>query len=86
MFSLGVPLEKYRNKEGCVRIPRGAVNRRQPSHYFILLVKISSKNLRKNDAKQLQDLMKLVTGEMGSALNMMEKAKEEGAEDMKPLE
>jgi len=30
--------------------------------------------------------MKLVTGEMGSALNMMEKAKEEGAEDMKPLE
>ena len=54
--------------------------------HFILLVKISSKNLRKNDAKQLQDLMKLVTGEMGSALNMMEKAKEEGAEDMKPLE
>ena len=43
-------------------------------------------NLWKNDAKQLQDLMKLVTGEMGSALNMMEKAKEEGAEDMKPLE
>merc|ERR1711990_386219 len=40
----------------------------------------------KGDAKQLQDLMKLVTGEMGSALNMMEKAKEEGAEDMKPLE
>ena len=35
----------------------------------------------KNDAAQLQNLMKMVTGEMGSALNLMEQAKNEGAED-----
>ena len=35
----------------------------------------------KNDAGQLQNLMKMVTGEMGSALTLMEQAKNEGAED-----
>ena len=33
-----------------------------------------------NDASALQNLMKMVTGEMGSALNLMEQAKTEGEE------
>ena len=43
--------------------------------------KDGSKTKFKNDAGQLQNLMKMVTGEMGSALTLMEQAKNEGAED-----